>query len=153
MSAGTKQTAVGSTAKYDSNDDGACDATIHHLQKWKITAKAAINRSATNSNAGWKGATVGTKEWEGSLMLNVHDGEASPLYLGQRIKLLLLMPQTTDGSGDPQDNGYTGFAVVEELGEIEVDIDSGKEITHEYKIKGDGALTVVGDAPPLIAPA
>lgn len=139
MAAGKILTGVGCTFK--SGTTGTA-AEVDHTASWSIEAKANVNSHASNSTSGWKQKTAGSKDWTAKVKVFLHDGGAAPLTLGKFYDCEFLLNATGTSK-------YTGNVLVASLGNVEVDIDDGKEISHEYSLEGNGALIAVGNAPPV----
>lgn len=116
---------------------------VPNIAKWSLTAKANINAHATNSTAGWKTRSAGTKDATGKIQVMQTDSATPTVFIPGTVHTVELH---TDDSGT---NYYSGDIMIGELSGVDVDINDGKEIGPEHSWGAVGALLANGNVPPL----
>lgn len=137
MPAGTILSGSVATVKY-----GGTPSEVLHATGWTLSATVKNRSFATNSSSGWDLTVAGTKTYTSTITVALHDGEASPLGLGESVAIQYHIDDT--GS-----NYYSGTGRVIGLGDIEANIDEGTDMLHTYQIACNGVLTANGTVPPL----
>lgn len=137
MAAGTILTGANATVKY-----GGTPSAVLHATGWTLSPVVKSRSFATNSSSGFDLTVTGTRTYTGTITVMLHDGEASPLGLGESVAI----EWHIDNTGS---NYYSGTAVVTGLGDIEANMDEGLDISHTYQVACNGVLSANGTVPPL----
>lgn len=137
MAAGTILSGSNATVKY-----GGTPGAVLHATRWQLTPTIKNKSFATNSSSGWDLTVVGTKTYTAEVTVALHDGEASPLALGESVAVQYHIDETGN-------NYYSGTARVISLGSIEANMDEGTEMLHTYSLACNGVLSATGIVPPL----
>lgn len=135
MPAGNRISGKSGTIKLAAS--GGVTAAIFQLSNWTITRSAVVHKEATNSTAGFKGATAGTKDWSLTFEQYLDDANAIPVVEGSAYDVEL----DIDGTAT---NYYSGTVVIEEIAGPEVDINDGATMMITVTAQGDGAYTING---------
>lgn len=137
MAAGTILSATNATVKY-----GATPSAVLHATAWSIAITIKNRSFATNSSSGWDLNVGGTKTYTSTITVALHDGEASPLAIGESVAI----EYHIDNTGS---NYYSGTGRVIGIGDIEANIDEGTDMLHTYQLACNGVLSANGAVPPL----
>jgi uncharacterized protein involved in type VI secretion and phage assembly len=111
-------------------------SAVAHTAKWTLKNNPAKGRYASNSNAGGRKSTVGVADYTGSVTIFIHAGEAMQLKSGTEYAVVFHGTATTDT--------ITGTIMVEDVGDIVFDADSGDPVSCDYTFGVQGIPTGAG---------
>lgn len=110
---------------------------IPHIRNWKINKTNESNAYASTSNSGWKGKTMGPKDWSGSITVYADETDVTG-----RLDDVCPIGTVKDARfylGDGSLMHY-GKVFIESI-EMEVSPEDGKPIGATINFQGHGALT------------
>ena len=136
MAAGTVFTGKDMTFKFG---DPVAEAV--QTGKWRINVGGASGKYASNSTGGFRKTTVGVSEWSGTVTVMLHDGEAMPLKRGDEV--------AAQFHADADDY-ISGTIIITQVGDIELDADSGDPVAIDYAFDGQGTPATSGTAFSLV---
>lgn len=116
---------------------GSPAAAEVHTGRWEITITGNGGKYASNSTSGWRKSVKGTKEWSGTVRVMLHDGESMPFVVDDEVAAQFHVDS---------DDYISGTILIQEVGPITVDADSGDPIAIDYKFNGQGAPATSGTA-------
>lgn len=115
---------------------------IGNVGMWKLKLSLQIGKHGHSGSGGWKTRSAGTRDADATVKVFKVDGAAPVLEPG---KIYLFQLHINDAGTDY----YEGYFMVENPGELVVDIDDGKEISMEYALGAHGRIEENGNVPPL----
>lgn len=133
MAAGTPLTGLNMTFK-------VAGVATDHAAKWTLKNNPAKGRYASNSTSGGRKSTVGVKDWTGNVTVLIHAGSAMPFVAGTEYAVVMHGTASTDT--------VTATIMIEDVGDITFDADSGEPVSVEYTFGvqgipvGAGAFTL-----------
>jgi len=144
MAAGTLATYKGSTLKLAAT--GVTPLVEEpHFKGWSLGFTATKSRTATNSTGGYTTGSTGVVTCEGTVTYEQHEGEVSPIKIGDIIDAEFYVGPVAGG------NYYNGtFIITAGPKELTADLeDSSQFVMLEYDVECRGVVGATGDVAPI----